>query len=549
MAVPEHPTVCRLEFRFRNYVRFRTTAQKSSGQNGTTAPVVPVLTETRTVTVNIIVNRRNELLSRNQLHCLVNILYFLGIYRLFTFEGFMGRKPGPEQTRSLLTHTDGSRRRCNDRFSNIGSPRNSRKSRRRTEEIREDKDLITVNDLVVANKIRKRRHSEGNDDDYGYNFDRIRFLINDLIMWNDVAKSTLWFGFGSLCFLSSCFSTGIGFSMFSVISHLSLLCLGVSFFSNSIAQSSESKKKRKLKEDDILKAARVILPALNFVISKAREVFSGEPSMTLKVAPFLLLGSDYGHIVTFKRLCALGFFIGFTGPKLYSLYSIQIHKRSERLKKWILEAWGGCSHKKIVAGSVVTAFWNLTSIKTRIFAAFICVTLHQMFIINAGPGFRRLWNTMKSFLDPKTTSKIHVLGCKYQNKLLEIIDSSELPEFLGGTCTCADQGGCLLSDKGPWKNPEIMKLALNGEARRARQVVKVLNSEGKILRSSDTSTAESGSEAEEIASPKAVMNYTHLRLTPVREEAKVTGGTSYAGQFPGYDEYVPMWLIKLLILF
>lgn len=156
-------------------------------------------------------------------------------------------------------------------------------------------------------------------------------------------------------------------------------------------------------------------------------------------------------------------------------------------------------------------------------------TLNQMFIINAGPGFRLLWNTVKSFLDPKTTSKIHVLGCKYQNKLLEIIDASELPEFLGGTCTCA--GGCLLSDKGPWKNPEILKLALNSEARRARQVVKVLNSEGKIvayakpqlplLRSSDTSTAESGSEAEDIASPKAILNYSHLRLTPVREEVSV----------------------------
>nr|GMC87547.1 phosphatidylinositol/phosphatidylcholine transfer protein SFH8-like isoform X3 [Ipomoea batatas] len=82
-----------------------------------------------------------------------------------------------------------------------------------------------------------------------------------------------------------------------------------------------------------------------------------------------------------------------------------------------------------------------------------------MFIINAGQGFKLLWNTVKSFLDPKTSSKIHVLGNKYQNKLLEVIDASELPDFLGGTCTCADEGGCLRSDKGPWKNPALLKVS------------------------------------------------------------------------------------------
>ncbi|KAI7739159.1 hypothetical protein M8C21_027267 [Ambrosia artemisiifolia] len=98
-------------------------------------------------------------------------------------------------------------------------------------------------------------------------------------------------------------------------------------------------------------------------------------------------------------------------------------------------------------------------------------TLCRMYIINAGSGFRLLWSTVKSFLDPKTTSKIHVLGTKYQNQLLEMIDASQLPTFLGGTCTCADKGGCMRSDKGPWQDPEIMKMVRNGHYKCSKNLI------------------------------------------------------------------------------
>ncbi|CAI9286734.1 unnamed protein product [Lactuca saligna] len=98
-------------------------------------------------------------------------------------------------------------------------------------------------------------------------------------------------------------------------------------------------------------------------------------------------------------------------------------------------------------------------------------TLSRMYIINAGSGFRLLWNTIKSFLDPKTTAKIHVMGNKYQSKLLEIIDASELPDFLGGSCSCEDKGGCMRSDKGPWQDPDIMKMVSNGEHKCSKDAV------------------------------------------------------------------------------
>ena len=55
----------------------------------------------------------------------------------------------------------------------------------------------------------------------------------------------------------------------------------------------------------------------------------------------------------------------------------------EYLKGWVVEAWGACSHKKIVAASAVTVFWNLSAIKTRIFAGGVYISIAEV-LLNSG---------------------------------------------------------------------------------------------------------------------------------------------------------------------
>ncbi|KAH9607134.1 hypothetical protein KSS87_005062 [Heliosperma pusillum] len=85
-------------------------------------------------------------------------------------------------------------------------------------------------------------------------------------------------------------------------------------------------------------------------------------------------------------------------------------------------------------------------------------TLSCLFIVNAGSGFRILWKLLKTFIDARTSGKIQVLGSDFKSRLIEAIDPSNLPDFLGGECKCPDHGGCMFSDKGPWNDPGILKL-------------------------------------------------------------------------------------------
>lgn len=85
---------------------------------------------------------------------------------------------------------------------------------------------------------------------------------------------------------------------------------------------------------------------------------------------------------------------------------------------------------------------------TRIDQDYYPEYLGKMLIINAPTSFKAMWQLIKPWLDKNTPKKIEVCGLNYSAKLLELVESANLPEFLGGTCRC--QGGCENSDAGPW---------------------------------------------------------------------------------------------------
>jgi hypothetical protein len=78
--------------------------------------------------------------------------------------------------------------------------------------------------------------------------------------------------------------------------------------------------------------------------------------------------------------------------------------------------------------------------------------LGKLFVINSTMFQRGVWWVLSNLLDPVTVSKIQVLGSDYKDTLLKHIPAENLPAMFGGSCQC--EGGCELSDAGPWQEDE-----------------------------------------------------------------------------------------------
>uniref|UniRef100_A0A0D9VF60 Reticulon domain-containing protein n=1 Tax=Leersia perrieri TaxID=77586 RepID=A0A0D9VF60_9ORYZ len=266
----------------------------------------------------------------------------------------------------------------------VASPRNGRRARRRLEkeiEVEDDaarkarrrkstrattKAAPAAADKVAAAAVDKEETSmalvlastdaiRGTDALEQSGWEDLWERAVELVMWKNAAKSALWFGLGSMFFFSCSFSREITFSPISALCHMGVMVLGLAFIKDSVPQRQPVERGRnfRLTEEDVLRAARTVLPVANSMVSTAQVIFSGDPSMTLKVLPVLLFGAKYGSLVTVWGLLA----------------TVEI------LRDQALEAWKSCPRKKLVAGTAVTMCWNLFSVKTRIIAAFISVVI------------------------------------------------------------------------------------------------------------------------------------------------------------------------------
>ncbi|KAL5353996.1 cytosolic factor, phosphatidylinositol/phosphatidylcholine transfer protein [Pseudogymnoascus australis] len=136
--------------------------------------------------------------------------------------------------------------------------------------------------------------------------------------------------------------------------------------------------------------------------------------------------------------------------------------------------------------------------------------LGRLYLINAPWGFSSVFGMIKSFLDPVTVEKIHVLGSGYQSELLAQVPAENLPKQFGGQCDCP--GGCGFSDAGPWSEPEFYRppkwAKKEGEKKKEDDAIDNTESKG------ETVTAAPIPEAGGVAAEIPAKAYTDHGIAP-----------------------------------
>ncbi|KAJ4911129.1 Reticulon-like protein B21 [Raphanus sativus] len=201
--------------------------------------------------------------------------------------------------------------------------------------------------------------------------------LEDLVMWRDASRSTLVFGFGTFLIISSSYASDLNFSFISVVAYMGLIYLGVMFLFNAVIrrgiveEEEERHKGAGVREEDVKRILRFIMPYLNESLLQLRALFSGDPSTTLKMGVVLYILARCGSSITLWNLAKFGFLGAFTVPKIFISYSTHFSAYGIFWVRRFRDAWETCNHKKAVALALFTLVWNLSSVVARVWAAFM----------------------------------------------------------------------------------------------------------------------------------------------------------------------------------
>ncbi|XP_051114341.1 reticulon-like protein B21 [Andrographis paniculata] len=203
----------------------------------------------------------------------------------------------------------------------------------------------------------------------------------DLVMWRDASKSAFVFGIGTFAIISSSFTNDLNISFISVVSYLGLVYLAANFIfrslisRGSIEVANGSNEEYVIGEEEAIRVTKMFLPYLNEFLVNLKDLFSGDPATTMKLAVMLFALAQCGGSITIWKVVKLGFFGVFIVPKLCCTYSSRMTAQGSFWVRRFSDAWKSCSHKKIVGFVVFTAVWNLASLIARIWMAFMLVVV------------------------------------------------------------------------------------------------------------------------------------------------------------------------------
>ncbi|KAF8102547.1 hypothetical protein N665_0198s0247 [Sinapis alba] len=216
--------------------------------------------------------------------------------------------------------------------------------------------------------------SKEEEENFTHSQRKLQSLV-DLVMWRDASRSALVFGLGTFLIVSSSYANDLNFSFISVVAYMGLIYLGVMFVFKTLIRRGVVEEERHrgvgVREEDVKRILRLIMPYLNESLLQLRALFSGDPSTTLKMGVVLFVLARCGSSITLWNLAKFGFLGAFTVPKIFVSYSTHFSAYGTFWVRRFRDAWESCSHKRAVALALFTLVWNLSSVVARVWAAFM----------------------------------------------------------------------------------------------------------------------------------------------------------------------------------